>query len=1378
MGERLKSLLGLPEETSDTQQILDEVNLRIGVIVSILIAVLSVIMVAGLAAHIGITASFMAGAWYYLSLVLYIVLFGASLHLARVALPTFMNRTSAETCLSTASHSAAARAIALFAVACTAVGMLVSYLDYQVGEQAIVFVMVMVMCSCVFVVRPRIALPYITISFIAFFIICLLSRGVSTNFLLHYWSLWALLMVVSVARFSGYLRVAQGESEARHASTHDDLTGLENRLAFRGRFSSYVGRSLMLILIDLDDFKYLNELYGHASCNEALKLFSEQLLATALTLDCYRYGGDQFLLIGPDQGPDAPERLFENLSASLASVEIDGSWMALFFSCGWCRGEVGSADDLRTMLRLAEFSLNEAKGQGKHRICGSELSEQSVQRLDQEGDVKRVAEQLDVVSGLPTMASFRLRATQALHARSGFTQDPALVYFNVENFRSLNRAYGFEGGDAFLKTVAQSIQEAFPGRLVARSGEDHFVALVDTAGLTSLLEQVHERVHGFQGDVPVELKCGIYQPGAEEWDIGSCCDRAKLACDSLRNHANAIWRFYDEELGARAQRQEYVADHIDQAVEEAWIEVFYQPVIRVQTGALCGMEALARWHDPDLGYLQPVDFIDTLERRRLIHKLDLSVIDQVCERFRDLLSKGLPVVPVSLNFSRLDFELCDIKGALEEAVERNGVPRSLIDVEITESAFAGGPERVKQEIEALKQLGYHVWMDDFGSGYSSFSALKGYGFDVVKMDRLFLIDFEQHPESRVILGSMVSMAKQMSIQTLCEGVETSEQLAFLASIGCEKAQGYLFSKPLPYEELMGLLDARGIAIERPGERAYFDCTGQINLIGPSASDDQGSALAHAMGALAVVDLKGSEISFLSANAAFRTLMKDMGMEVRLDAPPRIEDFPAAIRKHILSQLQHVCGTKEEMANDYTIGSHVFNLDARCIAQTEERSAYVLVGHDLMGHGGTTNKTLEATVHALCLSFSRVDLLSLDGRRAENLYLASARYRKAFVADSVDRSLIQYAEKNIYEPDQEKFLALYDLRTAEERFAASAHGHLCGYFRTRNDEGSFGWQLYLIMPITLADGRYLLSCVRDLEPVQLEGLSFEQELISSSSLWKTALGLIPVGLFWKDAKRQFVGASQAFLDYYGLSSVREIAGKTDEEMGWHIDPDPFSDDEWAVLREGRTIRAARGLCIRQGEVRNIEASKVPIYEDGSIVGLLGFFHDITDELRTQADPESAGGPLTGGVLDLENYQTVLQAYQAAYEYRGLDFAYVRVAISNARGYEERYGRAFASRLTASVIKAIRATLGNTGVVHHQSGTNLVVVKQVESCEACARLCEQLREAVARVAEVDGRPCQPAVSLGACRWSEVLGASLLMQRAEERCAADAGDTGQHA
>ena len=418
----------------------------------------------------------------------------------------------------------------------------------------------------------------------------------------------------------------------------------------------------------------------------------------------------------------------------------------------------------------------------------------------------------DELTGIHNMVYFRNEAEKVLSYVTTDKENAVFLFFDIENFKSYNEKYGFHEGNELLIKVAHMIEDSFKGSLVSRFSDDHFVVLTRIDGAKNIIGHLSGEIKKLQREVHLELKCGAYKPVGDEADVSLACDRARFACNSIKKHYDRTLRIYDKSLEDKFQLKHYIVNNIDNAIASGYIKVYYQPVVSTRNGCICGLEALARWEDPNYGLLSPGAFIEILEEYRQIYKLDQYIIEAVCRDYRDASDNKKPFAPVSLNFSRLDFELCDIVGYLCETVEKYGVPKNFIDIEITESALTDQQDFLPNAIKNLRSFGYKVWLDDFGSGYSSLNVLKDYQFDVLKIDMKFLSGFKDNEKTRPILENIVSLTKQLKMLSLTEGVETAEQFSFLEAIGCDRAQGYLFSKPVPIETLRERISAGELKI--------------------------------------------------------------------------------------------------------------------------------------------------------------------------------------------------------------------------------------------------------------------------------------------------------------------------------------------------------------------------------------------------------------------------------------------------------------------------------------------------------------------------------------------------------------------------------------
>ncbi|MBQ3647062.1 MAG: EAL domain-containing protein [Synergistaceae bacterium] len=405
----------------------------------------------------------------------------------------------------------------------------------------------------------------------------------------------------------------------------------------------------------------------------------------------------------------------------------------------------------------------------------------------------------DELTGLANIKSFRQKAPEFIKDFIKRGGHPHCIYLNIRNFHTYNETYGFSGGDRMLKSVARILLETFPNGLVSRFNDDHFVVMTAQENLIEKINRMSVRINNIRQGAIVEIKAGIFTVTNPRTDISVVCDCAKFACDTIKHEYGTNVQFYDGEMNEKLKLQEHIIKTFQTALDEEYIKVFFQPVVEVESGNVVSVEALTRWEDPEYGRLSPAEFINTLEEQHIIHKLDIFVINKVCEHLRLQRERGEKLIPVSLNLSRLDFELVDIVKVIEDSVSRNSLTPYLVRFELTESLIAVDLDEMKRETERLRKHGFKVWMDAFGAGYSSLKVLKDFSLDGLKIDMDVIKSFGDE-RTNTIISSVIEMARRLNIPALSKGVETKEQLEFLKNAGCSLAQGYLLGRPAPIKE--------------------------------------------------------------------------------------------------------------------------------------------------------------------------------------------------------------------------------------------------------------------------------------------------------------------------------------------------------------------------------------------------------------------------------------------------------------------------------------------------------------------------------------------------------------------------------------------------
>ena len=438
----------------------------------------------------------------------------------------------------------------------------------------------------------------------------------------------------------------------------------------------------------------------------------------------------------------------------------------------------------------------------------------------------------DNLTSLPSMTYFFELAAKGCRQMMQEGGEPLVLFLDLSGMKKYNHKYGYVKGDKLLREFAALLAGCFGAANCSRFIQDHFVVYTGEPFIEERLHELFEKWKEKEiiGLLPVRV--GIYRFEDIDTDIITACDNAKVACDNIRNATVVVSgiNFFNRQLQDDIDKKEYVISNIDKAIENGWIEVYYQPIIRAINGKVCDEEALARWIDPVRGFMSPADFIGILEDAHLIYKLDLYVVDCIIDKLSRIEKEGLHKVPQSVNLSRVDFDECDMVFEICRRVDEANISHRLLTIEITESAIASDFDYMKKQIERFRELGFQVWMDDFGSGYSSLDVLHDLEFDLIKFDMRFLNKLDEGLNGKIILTELMRMATTLGLETVCEGVETPEHVNFLKEIGCCKLQGYYYTKPLPIDRILERYRA-GIQIgfENPEEAGYYDILGKMNL---------------------------------------------------------------------------------------------------------------------------------------------------------------------------------------------------------------------------------------------------------------------------------------------------------------------------------------------------------------------------------------------------------------------------------------------------------------------------------------------------------------------------------------------------------------------
>lgn len=393
-----------------------------------------------------------------------------------------------------------------------------------------------------------------------------------------------------------------------------------------------------------------------------------------------------------------------------------------------------------------------------------------------------------------------------------------LAVVDIDKFKLINEMMSYQYGSELLTFVASKLDTALiENEYVYRLGNDLFGLLLISKekeeSLTRLTQLFDEISEYYNHKHALTFSCGIYQIGKHDFDLAKCIDNANIARLAGKNYSNNSFIYFDDKMLIKMREIKEFEDGLQQAIEEKQFEIYLQPKYKVRPPRhLGGAEALVRWIHPTKGMISPAKFIPVFEQNGTIKYLDMYVFEAVCRQMRIWLNQGITLVPISVNISRLTLlGQSNFIERIEAVAQKYNIAHSLLELEILESVSFNNGEGLTGFLKKIKNRGFKISIDDFGSGYSSLGLLKNMPIDTLKIDRSFFSDWQrevytvEETKEKSIVRSIIEMAQGLNLNTVAEGIEEEYQVEFLTNVGCDLIQGYYFSKPLPVEAFEKLL---------------------------------------------------------------------------------------------------------------------------------------------------------------------------------------------------------------------------------------------------------------------------------------------------------------------------------------------------------------------------------------------------------------------------------------------------------------------------------------------------------------------------------------------------------------------------------------------
>ena len=409
----------------------------------------------------------------------------------------------------------------------------------------------------------------------------------------------------------------------------------------------------------------------------------------------------------------------------------------------------------------------------------------------------------DQLTNVPNRTSFRRILREEIGEAKKQEIRLAFVYLNIDRFRYVNDSYGHEAGDYVLLEIAKRLKKILQ--------QDHFIGRLSGDEFAVLLKDIRDAEHAkqiTQGvqrclEEPIEILGQIHTPSVSlgialfpehAVNPSELVMKAEKALSSAKEHGGSGYEIYQQGTASKTLERILLENELRKSVLLGHFSLDYQPKVKLATGELTGVEALVRWNHPELGRIPPIKFIPMAEATKLILPLGEWVLREACRQAKEWQDRGYRKFRTAINMSAVQLEEPTILATIQEILDETGVAAELLEIELTESAFADR-EGMRETVEKIREMGITVSIDDFGTGYSTFSYIKELPADILKIDMSFVRDMHENVDSRAIVKAIVTLADTVGLNVIAEGVEYEEQVDILLQMGCREGQGYHYSKP-------------------------------------------------------------------------------------------------------------------------------------------------------------------------------------------------------------------------------------------------------------------------------------------------------------------------------------------------------------------------------------------------------------------------------------------------------------------------------------------------------------------------------------------------------------------------------------------------------
>ena len=650
------------------------------------------------------------------------------------------------------------------------------------------------------------------------------------------------VLLFELTKTQGFIKLEQALNFINELAIRDELTGSHNRRHLIKLIESekdLVGQGdapFSLCLLDIDHFKRINDTYGHSAGDAVLRQFAHCVQQMLRATDAFgRYGGEEFLLMLPRTTQEEALGFAESVRqrvTQLGFAEISPE-LAVTVSIGVA--EFRRGESIGQTVARADEALYQAKSGGRNRVVGygqkcEALPEQTAvasapaleagvygaSAADTPAHLLFDATQVDELTGVLSRRVLRDRLGHAMARALRNERMVGLMLLNVNKFKEVNEALGFEAGDAILVQTAQHVRGCVrESDTIVRWGGDEFIVILEDVRSSGDTQQVAEKILDRfalplavgERECFVSLSIGIALFPAPSCDMDDLLQRADIAMTRAKSWGENNVQVYATDAALPPSERLILKNHLREALGANQLLLEYQPQVDLATGRINGVEALIRWAHPEYGRIEPGRFISLAEETGLIVPIGEWVLRTACAQNVAWRDAGLPPVKTAVNLSVRQLKHPGLVERILAVIEETGIDPRCLDLEITEGILIDNMSLNQTGLSILRQAGVQISIDDFGTGYSSLSYLTELPADILKMDRSFVVRLGQEGNERpyALAESIIDMAHRLQLKVIAEAVETAAQLGALRAMGCDAAQGYYFDRPVSPERIAELL---------------------------------------------------------------------------------------------------------------------------------------------------------------------------------------------------------------------------------------------------------------------------------------------------------------------------------------------------------------------------------------------------------------------------------------------------------------------------------------------------------------------------------------------------------------------------------------------